>query len=254
MANGITTVGKQLLQTQGPTASVLTKLPSSPQQTLSGFDKFKINAMDNYSNMSPEMQAQTASGIAGGVAGILGGIVGGRARRQEQKAAKAELAQRQQAYESFQFENPYANMQNTFEDVTVNQQQAQFEAQQQQQALASTMSGMQQAAGSSGIAALAQAMAQQQSTNIQRAGASIGQQEQQIQMARAGQAGQIQQLQAQGTATQQAQEFGRTETLFGMSQQRKSQADEARRQATQSLIGGIGELAGSAASLAMPGL
>ena len=254
MANGITTVGKQLLQTQGPTASVLTKLPSSPQQTLSGFDKFKINAMDNYSNMSPEMQAQTASGIAGGVAGILGGIVGGRARRQEQKAAKAELAQRQQAYESFQFENPYANMQNTFEDVTVNQQQAQFEAQQQQQALASTMSGMQQAAGSSGIAALAQAMAQQQSTNIQRAGASIGQQEQQIQMARAGQAGQIQQLQAQGTAAQQAQEFGRTETLFGMSQQRKSQADEARRQATQSLIGGIGELAGSAASLAMPGL
>jgi len=254
MANGITTVGKQLLQTQGPTASVLTKLPSSPQQTLSGFDKFKINAMDNYSNMSPEMQAQTASGIAGGVAGILGGIVGGRARRQEQKAAKAELAQRQQAYESFQFENPYANMQNTFEDVTVNQQQAQFEAQQQQQALASTMSGMQQAAGSSGIAALAQAMAQQQSTNIQRAGASIGQQEQQIQMAQAGQAGQIQQLQAQGTAAQQAQEFGRTETLFGMSQQRKSQADEARRQATQSLIGGIGELAGSAASLAMPGL
>ena len=254
MANGITKTGLQAMKTSGPTTSVLTNLPSTPQQTLSGFDKFKINTNYNFNQMTPEMQAQTAGGIAGGVAGVLGGIVGGRARRQEQKAAKAELAQRQQAYESFQFENPYATTKNTFEDVTVNQQQAQFEAQQQQQALASTMSGMQQAAGSSGIAALAQAMAQQQSTNIQRAGASIGQQEQQIQMAQAGQAGQIQQMQAQGAAAQQAQEFGRTETLFGMSQQRKAQADEARRQATQSLIGGIGELAGSAASLAMPGL
>ena len=37
-----------------------------------------------------------------------------------------------------------------------------------------------------------------------------------------------------------------------MSQQRKAQADEARRQATQSIVGGIGELAGAAASLAMP--
>ena len=220
----------------------------NPQKSLSTFGKLG----SNFSNMSPEMQGQVAGGIAGGVAGILGGIVGGRARRQEQKAAKAELAQRQQAYESFQFTNPYANMQNAFEDVTVNQQQAQFEAQQQQQALASTMSGMQQAAGSSGIAALAQAMAQQQSANIQRAGASIGAQEQQIQAARAQEAGRIQTLQAQGAAAQQAQEFGRTETLLGMSQQRKAQADEARRQATQSLVGGIGELAGAAASMAMP--
>jgi len=111
---------------------------------------------------------------------------------------------------------------------------------------------MQQAAGSSGIAALAQAMAQQQSANIQRAGASIGAQEQQIQAARAQEAGRIQTLQAQGTAAQQAQEFGRTETLFGMAQQRSAAADEARRQATQSLVGGIGELAGAAASMAMP--
>ena len=208
------------------------------------------NIADNFQNLGPEAQAQVAGGIAGGIAGIAGGIVGGRKRRQEQKAAKAELAQRQQAYESFQFVNPYANMQNTFEDMTVNQQQAQFEAQQQQQALASTMAGMQQAAGSSGIAALAQAMAQQQAANIQRAGASIGQQEQQIQMARARQAGQIQQMQAAGAAQQQAQEFGRTETLLGMSQQRKAQADEARRQATQSLIGGIGEIAGSVIPIA----
>ena len=220
----------------------------TPKKSLGMFDKIG----QNFGNMSPEMQGQVGGGIAGGVAGILGGIVGGRARRQEQKAAKAELAQRQQAYESFQFTNPYANMQNAFEDLTVNQQQAQFEAQQQQQALASTMSGMQQAAGSSGIAALAQAMAQQQSANIQRAGASIGQQEAAIQRAQAGEASRIQQLQASGEATKQMQEFGRTSTLLEASAARKLRADEARQQATQSLVGGIGELAGAAASMAMP--
>ena len=228
------------------------KAGRSRSATQSMFGSALSSMGENFGNMSPEMQGQTAGGIAGGVAGILGGIIGSKARKEEQKAAKAELAQRQQAYESFQFTNPYANMQNTFEDMTVNQQQAQFEAQQQQQALASTMAGMQQAAGSSGIAGLAQAMAQQQAANIQRAGASIGMQEQQIQMQKASQQAQIQQLQASGAAEAQAQEFGRTETLFGMAQQRSAAADEARRQATQSIVGGIGELAGAAASMAMP--
>jgi len=208
---------------------------------------------ETFGTMSSEMQGQVAGGIAGGVAGILGGIVGGRARRREQAAAKKELAQRRQAYESFQFQNPYANMQNVYEDATINQQQAQFEAQQQQQGLANVMGNLQQAAGGSGIASLAQAMAQQQSSNLQRASASIGMQEQQLQSAKLAEASRLQNLEAQGAAQKEAQEFGRTETLFGMAQQRKAAADEARRQATQSLVGGIGELAGAAAGIAIGG-
>ena len=59
-----------------------------------------------------------------------------------------------------QFENPYADLQtsfeNPYEDLTVNTQEADMLAQQQQQSLANTMSNLQGAAGGSGIAALAQ--------------------------------------------------------------------------------------------------
>jgi hypothetical protein len=183
----------------------------------------------------------------GGIANVAGSLIGGRARRREQQAAQAELNQRMAAYENMQFQNPYENMQNTMEDLTVNQQQAQFLAQQQQQGLANTMGAMSGAAGGSGIAALAQAMANQQSQNMQQASASIGQQEAANQMAAARQGAEIQQLQAIGEAAVQDKEQARTETLLGMSQQRLGAANEARAAATQQLIGGIGSIAGAAA-------
>lgn len=138
-------------------------------------------------------------------------------------------------------------MQNTMEDLTVNTQQADFLAQQQQQGMANTMGALQGAAGGSGIAALAQAMSNQQAQNLQQASASIGQQEAGNQMAAAQQGAQMQQLQAQGEAAVQDKEQARTETLLGMSQQRVAAANEARAQATQQLIGGIGSVAGAAA-------
>jgi hypothetical protein len=192
----------------------------------------------------------TAALIAGGVSGltsVVGSMIGGRARRKEQAAAKRQMAQRQAEYENMQFQNPYAGMQNTMEDLTVNTQQADFMAQQQQQGMANTMGALQGAAGGSGIAALAQAMANQQNTNLQQASASIGQQEARNQMATAQQGAQIQQLQAQGEADIQAREQARTETLLGMSQSRLAAANQARQQATEQLIGGVGQIAGAAA-------
>lgn len=193
--------------------------------------------------INPMTLAKAGAGTIKGVADIASSFIGGRARKQEEREARSEFERRKSEYGSFQFTNPYANMQNTFEDVTVNQQQAQFAAQQQQQALASTMSGMQQAAGSSGIAALAQTMAQQQSANLQQASASIGAQEQQIQMAQAGQAGQIQQMEAQGAKMAEMQNFGRLSTQLEASAIRKRQAEAARAAATQQLIGGITQVA-----------
>jgi len=182
----------------------------------------------------------------GGVANIAGSLIGGGARREEQRQAQAQLNKRMAAYENMQFQNPYENMQNTMEDLTVNQQQAQFLAQQQQQGLANTMGAMSGAAGGSGIAALAQAMANQQSQNMQQASASIGQQESRNQMAAAQQGAQIQQLQAQGEADIQNKELARNEALLSMAAQRKQAADAARQQATNQLIGGIGNLAAGA--------
>ena len=188
--------------------------------------------------------------VAQGLTQFGTSLIGGRARRKEQKAAGQELGQRKQAYESFQFTNPYENMENVFEDLTVNQQAAQFAAQQGQQALASQMSGMQQAAGSSGIASLAQVMAQQQQANIQQASMNIAAQEQSNQMAAAQGASQIQQAERAGMAEKQQFELGRTETLFDMASQRKLRADEARAQATQDLIGGVSNIAVGAGRVA----
>ena len=135
-------------------------------------------------------------------------------------------------------------MENTFEDLTVNTQAADFAAQQQQAALANTMSGMNQAAGGSGIAALAQAMAGQQSANAQSAAASIGQQEQRNQMAAAKGAANVQSAQIQGAQAARDAEAAKTETLLGMSQNRLAAANEARAQATQAITSGIGNVVG----------
>ena len=66
----------------------------------------------------------------GGLANVAGGLIGGRARRQAQRAARAQMQERMAAYENVQLTNPYANMQNTMEDLTVNTRQADFLAKQ----------------------------------------------------------------------------------------------------------------------------
>ena len=192
--------------------------------------------------------------IAEGLTGIATGLIGGGKRRREQREAEQELKARRQDYEQFEFKDNTRDMTNPFEDLTVNQQQAQFQSQQQQQALAGTLGGLQQAAGGSGIAALAQTLAQQSSANLQASAASIGQQEQANQMARAQGQQNLEAARAKGAADLEAKEFGRTETLLGMAQQRKAAADEARKKATQGLVGGIANVAVGAGRLAAGGM
>lgn len=184
-------------------------------------------------------------GAAQGVTGIVGGLIGGGKRRREQRAAQAEFNRRQADFENLDTSNVFANMENTYEDLTVNQQQADFIAQQQQQGLSNTLNQMQGAAGGSGIAALAQAMANQQSQNAQRASASIGQQEAQNQAAQARMAGQLQSQERQGELISQRAELDKTSTLLGMSGQRVQAANQARQAATQGLMAGIGGVAGA---------
>jgi len=74
-------------------------------------------------------------------------------------------------------QNFASQMENTAEDLTVNTQQADMMAQQQQQGLSNTLGSLKGAAGGSGIAALAQSLAGAQNQNLQAASASIGQQE-----------------------------------------------------------------------------
>jgi|TARA_R100000084_G_C4650359_1_gene149310 hypothetical protein len=92
--------------------------------------------------------------------------------------------------------NVYSGMENTMEDLTVNQQQARFEADQFQRSQANILSGLRGSTGGSGIAALAQSLSQQGQIAAQRSSASIGQQEARNQMARAQEAGRLQMQEA----------------------------------------------------------
>ena len=116
-------------------------------------------------------------GAAAGLAQI--GIGLSRRRGAKDDLEEAQLAQEEalQAFQDQEISNPYENLENTFEDLQVNTKQAEFEARQNQQAQADIMGNLKGAAGSSGIAGLAQAMANKSTQDAARASASIGQQE-----------------------------------------------------------------------------
>ena len=191
--------------------------------------------------------------IVTGVASIASGIIGGRARREEQRAAKAGYQRELEAYRSLDTSNPYADVTNPFENLTVNQQQADFMAQQSQQAAANTMFGLSAAAGGSGIAALAQAMANQQTRNLQQASATIGAQEAANQRLAAQGEARRQQLMGQGRAMSMQMEASKQGQLLGLERQRLQEANLARQQATAAIVGGVGRLGSGVAKLAMGG-
>lgn len=183
---------------------------------------------------------------------IAGGIIGSKKRKREQRAAQANYDKQLQRLEGMDTSNPYANLENTYEDLTVNTQEAEMLAGQQQQALANTMGNLQGAAGGSGIAALAQSMANQQSQNLQAATASIGQQEARNQQMAAGQAAEIQQAERKGEMMSRQMEASKVSGMLGRAGQRLSAANQARQAATNQIMGGVGEMVGMGASF-LPG-
>ena len=162
----------------------------------------------------------------GGLTKIAGGIIGSKKRKQEQRDAQKNMNMRMAQFEMADTSNVYKDMENTMEDLTVNTQQADFQAQQANQGIANTMNSMQGAAGGSGIAAMAQAMAGQQAQNMQQASVSIGQQEQRNQMAERNMSSQLQTQEAAGELQSRAAEKEKTDTLLGMSQNRLGAANE----------------------------
>lgn len=194
--------------------------------------------------LGANLAAQAGSQILQGIGGIVSGIAGSRQRRREQADAARSYTDAMARFENIDTSNPYANITNPYANLTVNQQQADFMAQQTQQASANTMSQLSAAAGGSGIAALAQAMANQQTRNLQQASATIGAQEQANQRLMAQGAMQTQMARAQGDYLSQRMQANQATTQLAMAQRRKAAADQARQQATGALIGGIGKIAG----------
>ena len=203
--------------------------------------------------MGAGIKMSNALGAVQGLASIAGGMIGSGARKREQKAAQGEFNRNKTRMEGADTSNLYKNQENVYEDLTVNTKEANFIAEQQNQGMANTMDSLQGAAGGSGIAALAQSLANQQSTNAQGAAVSIGQQEAGNQAAERQMAGQIQTNEIQGAYDSRAAEKDKVDTMFGMSQQRLGAANDARAAATKSIIGGVAGVVGSAATIGEAG-
>jgi len=222
--------------------------------------------------VSPARFLGAVAGVVGGVMNMFGGDGGAAA---QQKKDRAELEKQKKLYKKLDtsnlqagVKNAYADIQtdyeNVYEDLTVNQQQAQFQAQQGAQQRANIMQGLRGSAGSSGIAGLAQSLANQGQRQAQQASASIGQQEAQNQRIRQGEAGRLQTMERQGESQAEATRLGgqaqsrsldwqKQSTLFGMSQQRLAGANKAISSANQAMWGGIGKIGGAIGGAALAG-
>ena len=178
--------------------------------------------------------------------------------QQRLEDAETEYNKQMAAYSNQEFINPYAKnvfegMENTMQNLTINQKQAQFEAQQNQQSQANILNAMQ--AGGSFNAGNIQALANQAQLSAQRASASIGQQEAANRKLAAQEASRLQTLerkgrlqQQQGVASTQQLEMDRQATMLGMSMQQVGNAQQAiaaRQQMIGNIIGGVASGVGS---------
>ena len=134
----------------------------------------------------------------------------------EKKIQREILAKQKEQYRQFQFKNPYANMENQFEGMTVDTKAANFAMQQANQQRADLMQNLRGAAGGSGIASLAQVLANQGALQAQQASISIAQQERQNQQMERQGAGQADMTERGGEAMVQSAEMQRQTTLLGI--------------------------------------
>ena len=221
--------------------------------------------------VSPAKFLGAVAGVVGGVTNIIGGRRAAKDARDQQRKAQAGLDKRIREFENMDTSNLYADvrnplenisMENVYEDLTVNQQQAQFQAQQGAQQRANIMQSLQGAAGGSGIAALAQTLANQGQIAAQQASASIGQQEAANQRLQAQGAADVlarEQMKAEGASKAQLTRIGgeqasreaqqqKTEALMGLEAGRLSSANEALAAARTQTSQGFGQALGGVAS------
>jgi hypothetical protein len=197
--------------------------------------------------MSFLLVGAAAIGAGGQIAKAISAGKAKKDAKKEEDKAKEEMQRQKEAFAGLDTSNPYANMENKMEDLTVNTQEAEFMKAQQQQNQANVLDSMRQSAGSSGIAGLAQAMANQGSLDAQKSAISIGKQEANNQMMERQAASQIQNQERQGDVMSRDMERNKVSTLLGMAQSEKAAASQKVAQADQQMWSGITGAAGAVA-------
>ena len=176
---------------------------------------------------------------------FINAMFGGAARRNEARMAENSLGEQMDDWENTKMRNPYAgvknpyeNLENVYEDQTVNLKQAEFEKEQSQQAMANIMTSMQGAAGGSGVAGLAQVLANQGVKQAQQASLSIGAQEQANQQRATAESARLQQMKVEGEQKRDMLEregdrmveqfaLDKQDKMLDFAMQRKAAADQA---------------------------
>jgi hypothetical protein len=160
-----------------------------------------------------------AAGIGATVSIIESTQANNRAKEQAQlaKEAQEELDRAKDQFKTLDTSNPYLDMENVYEDLTVNKEAAEFERSQMLQSQANTMNQMRTAAGSSGIAALAQTLANTGAIAAQKTSASIAQQEQANILKERGEESRLQGLEREGELISRQAEMGIIQSMMGMS-------------------------------------
>lgn len=196
-----------------------------------------------------------------GAAKGISGFIKGRKAKKEQAKAQAKLDERMSAYENLDTSNPYADlknefegMENTFEDLTVNTQEAEFQRDAFQQSQANIMGSME--SGGQFTAGNIQALAGAGEQAGRKASASIGAQESANEQAAASGAADVQSQtlggrqavgmkKGEGKAMSQQMEADKQATLLGMAQEGKGQADANKAAASEQMWSGISSAAGA---------
>ena len=191
--------------------------------------------------------------VVGGVVNYFDAKKDKKQLHEKLRKSKARLDASKEAFKNLDTSNPYLNMQNVYEDMTVNQQEAEFTRQQQFQNQANILQQLRGAAGASGIAGLAQALANQGALDAQKAAVSIGKQEASIQEKKLGEESNLQGLEREGDLISRQAEASKLGSLMAMDAQEvaaqqlaQQQAKERMAQAFSSASSGIIDLAAAA--------
>ena len=184
-------------------------------------------------------------GVIASVAGAAAGAIGAGKMQKEaerrEREAREEMEAIKATYSKLDTSNPYANLENTMEDLTVNQLQYELESQQFSESQAGILSGLSEAAGGSGIAALAQSLSAQGQRASQQQAAKIGMQERQNMMAEREMAASNQNKEAEGDIWARNAERDKQATLMGMAHGEAMSERQNAIAAEQAKWGAIGE-------------
>jgi|TARA_B110000211_G_scaffold100455_1_gene116907 hypothetical protein len=184
-------------------------------------------------------------GVVGGISKLVGASKAKKKAAEEQKKAQKEMDAKKKEYEALDTSNLAANQENKMEDLTINQKGMELQNQKGQQQRSNIMQNMQGAAGGSGIAALAQQMANSGQEAAQKSSAMIGDQEAANQKASSTEASRIQTSEIAGADAAREKQYDKTGNLLEMASGQVDSAKAAGAQASADKSAAIGGIASS---------